>query len=125
MKSLSHKTFFYIDAFGALLSSFLLGIVLVKFQVYFGIPKSTLYTLAIIPFCFLLYDLYCLVFVKNQLFKYLKVIAYLNSMYCVVSLVLVLSHFKEVTTLGWLYIIIEIVIVLILSKAELNAANKH
>ncbi|CAL2104288.1 conserved membrane hypothetical protein [Tenacibaculum sp. 190130A14a] len=123
MKPLSHKTLFLIDATGALLSCFLLGFVLVKYQSYFGIPQQTLYTLAIFPFGFFLYDLYCLIFVKSLLYKYLKPIAYFNIIYCLISLVLVVAHMKDITLLGWLYICVEIIIVLMLAKIELNASS--
>lgn len=40
------KKLFQIDGLGAILSAILLGIILVRFERFFGIPVSTLYFLA-------------------------------------------------------------------------------
>ncbi len=56
---LNPKKLFLIDGFGTILSAFLLGVILVKFEIIFGIPISVLYILAIIPIFFAAYDFYC------------------------------------------------------------------
>jgi hypothetical protein len=43
---LKPKTLFLIDAIGAVLSTVLLGIVLVAFEKYIGMPTNVLYALA-------------------------------------------------------------------------------
>ena len=53
------KQLFILDGLGALLSAFLLGVVLVKLESVFGIPKNTLYFLAFLPCLFAIYDFYC------------------------------------------------------------------
>lgn len=66
---LNTKTLFAIDGLGALLSVFLLGVVLVQFESLFGMPKETLYFLAFLPCLFAVYDLVCYLNVKrNELF---------------------------------------------------------
>ncbi len=49
LRTLKPKQLFLLDAFGALLSAFFLGFVLVKYQVYIGMPENVLYILALIP----------------------------------------------------------------------------
>lgn len=112
-----------IDGFGAILSAFLLGVVLVKFEEIFGIPSSVLYFLAIIPVFFVIYDVYCYQ-------KYLKIglllkgIAILNLIYCLTSIALIIYHFSTITILGWIYILFEIVIVLTLATIEFKVGRK-
>jgi len=116
---------FLIDGFGALLSAFLLGVVLVKFQSFFGIPKSTLYFLAFLPCLFAVYDFYCYLNVKEQLGKFLKVIAFANLFYCGLSLGLAFYHSSMLTYLGWIYILLEILLVIIIAIIELGQAAKY
>lgn len=113
-----------LDGLGALVSAFMLGIVLVKFESYIGIPKSTLYILAAIPCFFAVYDFICYFIIRKKLSGFLKVIAYMNLLYCALSLALALSHSDTITLLGWAYIVIEIIIVIALALYELRVANR-
>ena len=118
------KRIFQIDGFGAILSAFLLGIVLVKLENLFGIPKPTLYVLASLPCLFAIYDFYCYFIIDKNLGFFLKGIAIINLAYCCLSIVLSTYHWREITTLGWIYILTEILIVFILAAIELSIAKK-
>lgn len=118
------KQLFLFDGAGALLSAFLLGVVLVQLESFFGIPKNTLYFLALLPCFFALYDFYCFAKVKNNLGFFLKGIAYINLTYCIISMGLAFYHHQQITHLGWFYIIIEIIIVVIIAIIELQVAKK-
>ena len=63
--SLHPKKLFLIDGLGAMLSAFLLGIVLVELETIFGIPTSVLYWLASFPIFFTLVDFYAFTKGKN------------------------------------------------------------
>ena len=117
------KKLFLLDAAGALLSAFLLGVVLVRLESFFGIPRSTLYFLAALPVVFAMYDFYCYYKVEGSLEKYLKGIAVVNLFYCGISLLLALYHIEYITIYGWVYIIVEIIIVMALALYELKVAN--
>jgi len=117
------KNLLLLDGIGALISAFLLGVVLVHFQSYFGIPKETLYILAIIPCFFGLYDFYCRFILKKNLAKYLQLIAIANMLYCLLSLTLAFAHAHVVTSLGWIYIIGEIIIVGALALYEFKVSR--
>ena len=117
------KNLFLLDGFGAIVSAFLLGVVLVKFEAYFGIPKKALYVLAALPCFFMLYDFYCYFRVEKNLGKFLKGIAIVNLLYCCLSIGMAFYHQEVITTLGWIYIIIEIIIVVVLSIFELKVAK--
>lgn len=118
------KKLFMIDGFGATLSALLLGIVLVKLEKYFGIPRSTLYFLVLFPLLFAVYDMYCFRKKTNDIGKYLKVIALLNITYCILSISIAFYHLQEITYLGWSYIIFEITVVFTFATIELKVARK-
>ena len=111
-----------IDALGAGISSILLGVVLPKFQAFFGIPKTILYFLGTIPVFFILYDFIGYSKTEESLGFWLKGIAFLNIAYCFVSLICVFLHKETLTFWGWIYIIGEILIVLLLVIIELKVS---
>lgn len=117
------KLLFLIDGAGALLSALLLGVVLVRLESIFGIPPNILYVLAALPCIFAVYDLYCYLKVERQLSSFLKGIAIMNLAYCVLSLGLAYGHRETITSFGWGYILVEIVIVGVLAVIELRAAK--
>lgn len=117
------KTLFLIDGVGALISAFLLGVVLVKLEYVFGIPSKSLYFLAVIPIFFAAYDIYC--YRKDhKLAFFLKGIAIVNVVYCVISFGLAIYHIDTITLFGWFYVLIEILIIIALSIVEIRVANK-
>lgn len=118
------KRIFIIDGIGALLSAILLGIVLVRLEIYFGIPKATLFILALFPCLFAVYDLYSYCIVKNKINLYLKGIAGINTAYCFISIALTMQHSEKITLLGWMYLLIEITIVCTLAYIEWNTAKR-
>jgi hypothetical protein len=121
---LNTKTLFVIDDFGALLSAFLLGVVLVRYENLFGMPKETLYFLAFLPCLFALYDLVCYLKVrKNELF-FLKGIAIANLLYCCLSIIFVIYHYALLSTFGFAYFILELMVVFALVCIQLKTAFK-
>lgn len=120
---LNPKKLFLIDGFGAILSAFLLGVVLVKFEEIFGIPTSVLYFLATIPIFFVIYDVFC--YQKHlKIGLLLKGIAVLNMLYCCVSIGLISYHFSSITILGWTYVIVEIILVSFLAMIEFRVGKR-
>lgn len=117
------RKLFLVDGIGALLSTFLLGVVLVKFERFFGIPPSTLYFLAALPILFASYDFYCHQKGGARIGVFLKGIAIMNLLYCCISLGFAFYHSDTITVWGWVYILIEILIVTSLAVAELIVAR--
>ena len=114
---------FIIDGLGAILSAFLLGYVLVKFENIFGIPSKTLYTLSAMPVIFALYDLYCIK-KKDDLGHFMKGIAIINLTYCCISILFAFYHLRTITIFGWSYLTIEILIIIILTIIEYKVAKR-
>ena len=121
---LNPKKLFLIDGFGAILSAFLLGVVLVKFESVFGLPRKTLYFLAFLPCVFAAYDFFCYLRIKKNIGQLLKIIAFVNLAYCCISMGLAFYHHQRLTHWGWIYILLEIAVVLILVYLELKIAAK-
>ena len=117
------RRLFIIDGFGALLSTFMLGFVLVRFQLLIGIPRPVLYTLAIFPLIFFVYDVYGYYSHKINAALLLRGIALMNIAYCCISLVLAVLHLKLITAIGWAYLLFEIIVVLFLATIEYRVAR--
>jgi len=122
MKTTKPYHLFLIDGVGALVSIFFLGFVLVRLNHLVGIPINTLYILAAIPCFFFLFDVYSLY--QASPYRNLKVIALLNLSYCLLSLALLVKDYSYITTLGWVYVIVEIIIVAYISRVEWIAGTK-
>ncbi|MDC1081262.1 hypothetical protein OAQ15_04075 [Flavobacteriaceae bacterium] len=120
---LNPKKLFLIDGFGAILSAFLLGVILVKFEEIFGIPNYVLYFLATIPIFLLIYDIFCY-YRHLKIGFLLKGIAVLNLIYCCASIGLISYHFSTITILGWAFIIFEIIIVSFLAMIEFRVGRR-
>ena len=122
MKKLSVKKLFLIDGIGALLSAFLLGVVLVRFEHVFGMPTPTLYFLFVFPCIFALYDLSCYLLSPEKSKVLLKIIAFLNIAYCFISIPSIFKHYQNLTYLGVIYFTLELIILILLISIELKIA---
>ena len=118
------KTIFLIDGLGAILSAFMLGVVLVHFQNLIGMPERTLYLLAFLPCLFMIYSFSCFFFLKGNWSPYLKFIALLNFFYCILSIGMMIKHSSSLTILGYIYFVIEIIVVLIVASVEYWASKE-
>lgn len=120
---------FLIDAIGAGLSAFLLGVVLPRFESHFGMPVYGLYLLATIPLFFAVYDTVCYFRINSRWSTYIKAIAFANLGYCMLSIAMLYLHQASMTYLGWTYFIGELALVLSLAVWQLRTArtlkNQH
>ncbi len=117
------RRLFVVDGIGAILSAFLLGVVLLRLEHLFGIPASALYVLASLPIVFALFDFYCYHFVQKRFAHYFNILAIVNLGYCCLSIGFAAYHSDAITSLGWLYILIEILIVIYVARIELKVAK--
>lgn len=119
-KKLNPRIIFLLDSIGALVSGLMLGIVLVTFNKYIGMPRNILYILAAIAILFSIYSITCYFLNLKNWRPFLKGIAVANILYCLTTAAAVLYFFSELTTIGILYFIGEIIIILTLSINELK-----
>lgn len=118
------KKLFFIDGAGAILSAFLLAVVIAQLEELFGIPASTLYFLAVFPVIFALYDFFSYQQEKGKAGQFLMGIAVINFLYCCLSIGMAFYHLKTISLLGWAYILGEILIVMTLAIVEFTVAQR-
>lgn len=116
------KNLFLIDGLGALLSAFMLGVVLVTFESTFGMPKYTLQLLSGLACLFSLYSFFCYFRMPIKWRFFMKIIGVINLQYCGFTAVLCISHYNELTALGLGYFALELVVVAFLGLVELKRA---
>jgi len=112
------KKIFLIDALGALLSAILLYGILAQLEEYFGMPSKVLYTLSGVAFCLFMYSICCYQLINSNWKPFLRIIIGCNSIYLLVSIACIVIHANELTELGWMYFILEFVVVGILIIVE-------
>ncbi len=113
------------DGIGAMFSAFMLGVVLVQFNSSFNMPVSVLQLLALVACVFAVYSFGCYLFAKQNDKLYLSVISVANLLYCCLTAWLVFTNSKELSTLGLLYFIGEILVILSLVIVELKVAKQN
>jgi hypothetical protein len=112
---------FLLDAVGAFASIILLSM-LYLFEEYFGMPKKILTAFIGIASVFFVYS--TLIYFTNP-FRwqtYLKIIAILNSCYCLFTIYQVILHFNKLTLYGLLYFVGEVFVIGLLSAFEFKIA---
>src|SRR6187402_1767428 len=87
------KTIFLIDSIGAFVTTFILFLVLKTFHEYIGIPEIVLTYLSLIALVFSLYSAVCFILLKDNWRPFLKLISIANSLYCLLTLTLILSYY--------------------------------
>ncbi|MGK0387694.1 MAG: hypothetical protein ACI94Y_000420 [Maribacter sp.] len=123
--SLNPRQLFLIDGLGALLSTLLLGVILVKFEYLFGMPRKELYFLSSVAGVFTIYDFICYWKIKDNWQPFLKVIAIANLMYCCFSIAIVFYSYQKLTHLGFIYFLLEFIILIILVRVELKRVYQN
>ena len=117
------RQLFLVDAWGAVLSAFLLGIVLVRLQAFFGMPQTVLYGLSLVACTFATYSFVCYWCRPQHWRFYLSIIATANLMYCCVTVGLVLYLHQALTIWDHLYFIGELPILASLIYIEFKTAT--
>ncbi len=122
-ETLNKKNAFLIDGIGALISGLSLYFVLGSFESLFGMPASMVKNLAMLPFLYSLYSLLCHK-IKPKSRKFLKIIAILNLVYCLISITLVVIYADVIKPLGFMYFVMEKLIVIPLALWEWKVSEK-
>lgn len=120
-----HRKLFLVDAIGALVSAVMLGIVLVHWQPLIGISTQTLYFLAALPCFFMMHSYYRYLTALDTWRRPLQIVAIANLLFCALTSVLMIYHKDQITELGMLYFIVEIIIVMTLSILQLKTSWRH
>ena len=124
LQQINPKQLFLIDSLGGLLSAFMLGIVLVQLETWIGMPTEVLQQLASMACLYFVYSLVCFLLVKKNWQFYMRFVAVANLLYCCLTMVLVMQLHAELTVLGILYFIVEVLIIASLAVIELKVAAR-
>jgi flagellar biosynthesis protein FlhB len=122
--TINPKRLFLIDCFGAMLSAFLLGVVMARFERIFGMPQNVALILSIIPCFYALYSFVCFWVLTKNWKPYLRLIAIANLLYCALTAGLVVYAYRVLTIWGFLYFVGEIIVVIGLALVELKTASE-
>lgn len=114
------KQLFLIDSLGALLTAFLVGLILPEFESFFGAPRLTCHILALIALGFAAYSMICYFFMHAYWRVFMRVIAFANLTYCLITLLLLIYGYQLLTIWGVLYFGGELCIVVGLAYLELR-----
>ena len=118
---LSPYKLFLIDSSGALLTAFL-SLFLTKFENIFGIPAKSLYYLSFLGGIFFIYSFTCFLGKVINWAFYLKIIAIANFFYCCLTISLIIYLYQQLTILGLIYFVLEVIIIIVLATIELKIA---
>jgi len=118
------KLIFKIDALGALLTTVSL-LVIAKLETYFGMPSKILYILSGVTFCFFMYSISCFRLIKSNWKPFLIIIIVCNSIYVLVSSRLIIMHSEKLTKLGWVYFILEIIVIALVVILEYKSYSNQ
>ena len=121
--TLTPKRLFLIDSLGGMLSALLLGVVLASFETTFGMPQKTLYFLSCLACVYAIYSFLSYWRTKYKWRPYMKTIAIANLFYCCLTTGLVIHHYQELTKLGLIYFLLELVIIISLIIMELKTVS--
>lgn len=123
MDDFKTKKIFLIDALGAAVS--VIGLYLLySFHKLFGIPQSTLIIFMCIASVFSSYSFICY-FVKLSNWRLnLFIISIFNISYCLFTIYHIFQNSSRITFLGYLYFVLEILVVLMLSFYEFQLSRK-
>lgn len=117
------RQLFLVDGLGALLTSFSLAVVLTKFQEYIGMPQRMLYFLSIVGLIFATYSILCYFLNPKNWQSLLRIIAFANLGYCLLTIRYMYLFYESLTALGLLYFILEILIIFAIVALELRTTE--
>jgi hypothetical protein len=119
-----HYNVFLLDALGAFASLLLLFFLIVPNENFFGLSHSTAIYLSIPILGLLIFSTSCF-FSKPQNWKLLmKFVVFGNLAYCLFTAIIILQNFKELTHLGVLYFLIEVMVIILIVRIEIATIRK-
>lgn len=115
-------TLFLIDGLGAALTT--LCLFLGHYHGYFGMPAYILKYLSVIGSFYCAYSMSCYFLLKNHWTVFLRIIGVANFLYSILTMSLIYSFYEDLTPMGLIYFLGEILLILFLVYIELIVANR-
>ncbi len=117
------RSILLLDGVGAVISGIMHAWVLVYFEDNIGMPVPILRILGAIAFVFAIYSFSSAHWGGPKKALLLKGIAIANTLFCLASLILLVLYYPSLTKIGFGYFVLEIIVVMLLVRFELNQAN--
>lgn len=114
---------FLLDGVGAAWTAFSLYFVLRHFYEYVGMPSIILTYLSVIGLVYCVYSMLCYFLLKISWTPYLRIIGVSNFLYCVLTMSFLYFYYNELTHIGLIYFLAEILIIMSLVYIELRVAT--
>lgn len=111
------------DLSGAAISLISLTLIWLVFEVLFGLPKTAISILITSATLLLGFDLFSLLSSRNKHNQRLQFIGMANVGYCVLSLCLAIIFYEDITLVGHIYLLLEILLVFLLALVELKVGG--
>lgn len=116
------KMLFLTDSIGALLSAAVLFLMLQNLSPFIGMPETALMLLLKTAACLFLYSAVCFLLLREKWGVFISIISAANALYCLLTLLFLILHYKELTCLGLVYFIGETALIIVLVYIELQTA---
>jgi hypothetical protein len=113
------RSILLLDGIGAFVSFVFLGIVFVQWDLT-GMPPKNLYYLAGIALLFTVLHFLFYTLFKTMWLNFLFIMICANTLYALISLVVLVEKAPLVTWMGWVYFCLEIIILLLLVRFEIE-----
>lgn len=120
---IDQKNIFLIDALGANVTILCL-LILTFNEDIFGMPKRYLLTFMTLGGIFSIYSVVCYFTRPLKWKKYLKIIAALNFLYCMITVTSIFQNSQSLTKMGYTYFILELLVILALVAYEMKLVKK-
>jgi hypothetical protein len=115
---LNTRRLFLVDGLGAALTAFMLGFLVPMYSDLVGVPEYVLFSLASIALTFAIYSLSCFFLNVKRIRLFLAIIITGNTMYCLLTTVLIVLLKDTLTVFGLLYFLAEQLVVVTLIIVE-------
>lgn len=110
---------FFIDGAGAFASIILLAIVLPSLESAIGMPYRVLYLLAAFAAPLFLFSTFCYLFFPERWKAFLITVAVGNLFYCSISIAAIFWFKGDLTVLGMIYFVAEVIVIAALGAIEI------
>lgn len=121
--TLNPRRIFLIDGLGASMTALVFWGLLIPFHQVLGMPEPVLEFLFLIAVIFAVYSLSCFFFLKNNHRFFLRIIAFGNSLYCLLTLFFVVAWFRELNLIALIYFLLEMAVIAGLVYLEIKTPN--
>ncbi len=114
---------FLLDATGAMISTFSL-LIPYSFEEFFGMPTPVVRYFIFIAILCCIFSTTIYLLNVNKWKVYLKIITLINICYCIFTGYHLLDNLNTITVYGYIYFIVEIIIILTLANIEWRVSSK-